>query len=100
MPFAVLTIDTGLQIPRTGSRSMTQFQLSAPNELLDRIHETMKHQNIRAAWNDCVCNCRDHDIRVRNLLNWIEASGWELVQMSSTSCREHYMVHTYVFKKL
>jgi len=89
MPFAILSVYC------RGARNMTTSFEVSPKDLEERIRHTMLHEKIDFSWNGTSCTCK---ISLVTLLNWIEASGWTLDQMS-TSQHEYTMSHTYVFKK-
>jgi beta-glucanase (GH16 family) len=63
--------------------TVSSFSLSAPQSLRDRITETLCHNNKSGSWNENHFSILGGQtpIQLYNLLRWIKASGWVIVQV-------------------
>mmetsp|Transcript_2582 Transcript_2582/g.5411 ORF Transcript_2582/g.5411 Transcript_2582/m.5411 type:complete len:108 (-) Transcript_2582:768-1091(-) len=102
MPLAVLKLVNQLS-------PISRFVLSAPDELLDSLVDTVKHCGIQLQKEKCNLDTSLDEttifypsapIALHTLLNWIENCGWSPIQMSEffissrgSSCT------TYILKK-
>lgn len=97
MTYAVLCVRTNFDL------LVNDVSLSAPDSVKNRITETLRHNNKFAHWNDNQLSLLPGDrdtLQLYSLLNWIEASGWVIVQMSceQEGTYSNYR-HTYIFKQ-
>jgi hypothetical protein len=69
------------------------FFLSAPQSLKDQIHETLCSNKNFGNWNGDLMMLK-YLVDLHELLGWIEASGWNMHQMSFD-----HGAHAFIFKK-
>jgi len=96
MPHAVLRVANMVGI------IVRDFYLSFPEDLNRRIMAMISSVGLRpqvSAGNHIKFEDYDQGMELHTLLNWIESTGWNLVQMSETAVSQYSSFATYVFKK-